>query len=121
MRLDDVDLLVLALAEVRVDDDRAVVAGVNERRVVAVLLHRPDDALELPRGRRAAGEEEVPRDVDLERRVRVLREDVLVARQVHQRVVVPKNRGRRRAKDRDFRFGHVFQRSPRGTTARRGP
>ena len=30
VRLDDVDLLVLALAEVRVDDDGAVVAGVDE-------------------------------------------------------------------------------------------
>ncbi len=32
VRLDDVDLLVLALAEVRVDDDGAVVAGVDQRR-----------------------------------------------------------------------------------------
>ena len=30
VRLDDVELLVLALAEVRVDDDRAVVAGVDQ-------------------------------------------------------------------------------------------
>ena len=32
VRLDDRQLLVLALAEVRVDDDRAVVAGVDQRR-----------------------------------------------------------------------------------------
>ena len=32
VRLDDVDLLVLALAEMRVDDDRAVVARVHQRR-----------------------------------------------------------------------------------------
>ena len=30
VRLDDVDLLVLALPEVRVDDDRPVVAGVDQ-------------------------------------------------------------------------------------------
>ncbi len=30
VRLDDVELLVLALAEVRVDHDRAVVAGVDQ-------------------------------------------------------------------------------------------
>ncbi len=72
VRVDDVDLLVLALAEVRVDDDRAVVARVDQVRVVAVLLHRPDHALELPGRRRAAREEEVPGDVDLERGVGVL-------------------------------------------------
>ena len=60
VRLDDVDLLVLALAEVRVDDDGAVVARVDEVLLVAVLLHGADDAVELPRapstnpGRRSA-------------------------------------------------------------------
>ena len=88
VRVDDVDLLVLALAEVRVDDDRAVVAGVNQRRIVPVLLQRADDAVELPGRRRAPGKEEVPGDVDLERGVGVLRDDVLVAREVHHRVVV---------------------------------
>ena len=56
VRLDHRQLLVLALAEVRVDDDGAVVAGVDERRVVAVALHRADDAVELPRRRRRARE-----------------------------------------------------------------
>ena len=47
--------------------------------VVAVLLHRPDHAVELPRRGRRAREEEVPGDVDLERGVGVLGEDVLIA------------------------------------------
>ena len=91
VRFDDVDLLVLALAEMGVDDDRAVVARVDQRRVVAVLLHRADDAVELPRRRRAARKEEMPGDVDLERRVGVFRDDVLVAGQVHQLVIVPEH------------------------------
>ena len=88
VRLDHVDLLVLALAEVRVDDHGAVVAGVDQVRVVAVLLHRADHAVELPgRGRRRRVEE-VPGDVDLERGVGVPGDDLLVARQVHHPVVV---------------------------------
>ena len=62
----------------RVDDNGAIVARMDERWIVAVLLHRPDHALELPRRRRAGGEEKMPGDVDLERRVRVLRDDVLI-------------------------------------------
>ena len=73
-----VELLVLRLAEVRVDHDGAVVAGVDQRRIVAVPLHRRDHAVELPRRGRRTGEEEVPGDVDLERGVGVLGEDVLV-------------------------------------------
>ena len=50
--LDHVDLLVLALAQVRVDDDGAVVTAVDELGLVAVALHRLDDAVQLPgRGR----------------------------------------------------------------------
>ena len=93
VRLDDVDLLVFALAEVRVDHDRAVVAGVDERRIVSVAFHRTDDALELPRRGRAAGEEKVPGDVDLERRVHTLRHDFLVTGEVEQGVIVPQHRG----------------------------
>jgi len=54
VRFDDVQLLVLALAQVRVDDDRAVVTGVDQRRVVAVLLHRPDHPFQLSGGDRVA-------------------------------------------------------------------
>ena len=54
VRLDHVHLLVLALAQVRVDDHGAVVAGVDQVRIVAVLLHRLDHAVELPRRRRTA-------------------------------------------------------------------
>jgi hypothetical protein len=70
--LDDIDLLVLLLTEAGVDHDGAVVAGVNQAGVVAVPLHGPDHTFELPRRGRAAGIEEVPGDVDLERRVGVL-------------------------------------------------
>ena len=65
-------------------------------RLVAVLLHRADHAVELPRRGRAAGEEEMPGDVDLERGIGVLGEDVLIAGQVHHRVRVPADRRRRR-------------------------
>ncbi len=96
-------LLVLGFAEVRVDHDRAVVAGVNQLRIVAVALHRGDHAVELPRRGRAAGEEKMPGDVDLERGVGVLRKDVLVTGKVHHRVRVLADRRRRRFDDRDLR------------------
>ena len=86
--LDDVDLLVLSLAQVRVDHHRAIVAGVDQLIAVAILLHGADHALELPGRGRAAGEEVVPGDVHLQRRIRVLGDDVLVAGQVHQPMVV---------------------------------
>ena len=94
-------LLVLGFAEVRVDHHRAVVAGVDQLRVVAVPLHRADDAVQLPRRGRAAGEEEVPGDVDLERRVGVFGDDVLVAGQVHHLVRVAKDRRGRGLKKRN--------------------
>src|SRR5579863_4016752 len=105
VRLDDVELLVLTLAEMSVDDDRSVVAGMNQRWVVAIRLHRPDDPFELPRRRRAARIEEVPGDVDLERRVRVARDDVLIAGQVHHVVMVGEDRRRASPQNRDLRAG----------------
>ena len=41
VRLDDVDLLVLALAEVGVDHDGAVVTRMNQARIVAVRASTP--------------------------------------------------------------------------------
>ena len=93
VRLDDVDLLVLAFAEVRVDHDGAVVAGVNQVRRIAVLFHRPDHAVQLPGRRRAARKKEVPGDVDLERRVGVLGDDILISGEIEQFVIVAKDRG----------------------------
>src|SRR5690606_30125412 len=75
-----------ALTEVRVDDHGAVVTPVNPIRVVAVPLHRPNHPFELPgRGGRARIEE-VPGEVDLERRVRVASDHVLVTGEVHELV-----------------------------------
>ena len=88
VRLHDVDLLVLGLAQMRVDDHGAVVAGVDQLVAVAVLLHGADHAFELPGRGGGAGEEVVPGDVDLQRRVGVPGDHVLVAGQVHQPVVV---------------------------------
>jgi hypothetical protein len=82
--LDDGQLLVLAFTQVRVDDHGAVVAGVNPALVVAILQHGADDPVELPRRRRRPGEKEVPGDVDLERRVDVLGQHLLIVRQVQQ-------------------------------------
>jgi hypothetical protein len=97
----DVDLLVLALSQVRVDHHRAVMAGVDQRGIVPVLLHRADHPLELPRRRGGRGEEKVPRDVHLERGVGVLRDNVLVSGEVHQGVVVPQDGARTGAKNGD--------------------
>jgi hypothetical protein len=95
MRLHHRQLLVFRLAQVRVDHDGAVVAGVDQRRIVAVPLHRRDHAVQLPgRGRRRR-KEEMPGDVDLQRGVGVLGQDVLIAGQVHHRVRVLADRRRR--------------------------
>ena len=106
MRLDHVELLVLAFAEMGVDDHGAVVAGVDQVLAVAVGGHRPDHAVELPRRGRAAGEEEMPGDVDLERRLHVLGQHVLIAREVHQPVVIAEDRARRGAKDGNLTLAH---------------
>ena len=106
VRLDDLHLLVLPLAQMRVDDDGAVVAGVDERGIESVPAHRPDDPFELPRRRRAARIEEVPGDVHLQRRVGVLGDDLLVSGQVEEPVVVGKHRRRARPEDRDCRSSH---------------
>ncbi len=92
MRLDNGKLLVFPLAEMRIDDNRAVVTRVDEptdlnpSRVMA-----RDDGVELPGRRRRAREEEVPRDVDLERGLGVLGENILVPGKVHQLVIVPED------------------------------
>jgi len=103
VRLDHPPLLVLALAEPGVDHHRPVVARVDPRPVVAVGEHGSNDAVELPRGRRARRKEEVPGDVDLERRVRLARHDRLVAGQVHELVVVGQHRLGRRPQHGDAR------------------
>ncbi len=108
VRLDDVDLLVLAFAEVRIDHDRTIVAGMDEPRVVPVRLHRLDHAVELPGCRGAAGKEEMPGDVHLQGRIHRLRHDVLVPRQVHHCVVVPQHGGGGSAENGDSCLAHVF-------------
>ncbi len=107
VRLDGQELLVLALAQVRVDHDCAVVARVDEVTAVAVGLQRANDALKLPRRGRAAGEEEVPRDIDLQRSIRVLRDHVLVAGQVQEAMVVGEDGARCGAQDCDFALCQV--------------
>jgi hypothetical protein len=49
VRLHHRQLLVFGFTKVSVDDDGAVVAGVNQLRLVAVRLHRLNHAVELPR------------------------------------------------------------------------
>ena len=73
VRLDHRQLLVLGFAEVRVDDDGAVVAGVDQRRVVAVAASSRAMTPSSCQGVvEQAGKEEMPRDVDLERGIGVL-------------------------------------------------
>ena len=92
--LDDRQLLVLPLAEVRVDHHGPVVTAVDFSGIVAIPLQRPDHAIQLPRSRRTGRVEKVPTDVDLQRRFPVLRQGFLVARQVHHPVDIGKNGGR---------------------------
>ena len=84
---------------------------VDQVGVVAVALHRADDAVELPRRRRRCRVEEVPGDVDLEPGVGVLVDHVLVAGEVHHAVVVLEDGLRRSANQCDFGFGHGAQTS----------
>ena len=65
VRVGHVDLLVLLLAQMRIDHDGTVVTAVDEIRVVTVFLHGANDAVELPRCCRACRVEEVPTNVDL--------------------------------------------------------
>ena len=109
MCLDHVELLVLPLAQVRVDHDGAVVARMDERRIITIGLHGSDDAIELPRSGGATRKEEVPRDVDLERGVDRLVDDLLITPEVQQLMVVVKNRGRLCFKDGD---GGSWHRAP---------
>src|SRR5262249_701755 len=105
--LDDVELLVLPLAQPGVDDDRPVVARVDQFLAVAIAGHGPYHPIELPRSGGAAGKEEVPRDVDLERGVGVLGQNLLVSGEVHQPMVVGHHRRRTRTENRDV-AGHVW-------------
>ena len=106
MGADHVDLLVLALAQMGVDHDGAVVAAVDPLARVAVPQHRPHHAVQLPGRGGAAGVEEVPGDVDLEGRVGALGQRLLVAAQVHQAVMVLDHRPGRRSQHRDLGAGH---------------
>jgi hypothetical protein len=107
VRLGHVDLLVLPFPEVGVDHHRAVVAGVEQRRVVAVSLQGSDHSLELPRCGRGAGVEEVPGDVDLEGGIGVFGHHRLVVGEVHETVVVLEYGPGRGANNGDFAVAHA--------------
>ncbi len=92
VRLHDIELFILAFAQMRVDDDGTVMARVNQIRIVAVLFHRADDTFHLPRRRRTAGKEKVPRDIYFQRGVGLLINDLLIAGEIHQPMVISENR-----------------------------
>lgn len=104
--LDDWELFVLLFSEVGIDDYGAVVAGVNEVFLVTVFEQGADDALELPRGGRGGGEEEVPGDVDFESGVFFLVNHVLVTGKIHEAIVITENGFGTSGKDGDGGFGH---------------
>ena len=108
VRLDDRQLLVFALAQVSVDDNGSVVARVHQVGRIAVLLHGPNHTLQLPGCGRAAREEEVPRDVDLQRGVGVFRDDVLIIGEVQKPVIVPEDGFGPGSQDGNASFGHSF-------------
>jgi hypothetical protein len=102
MGFNHIDLLILLLTKAGVDHDGAVVAGVNQAGVVAVPLHGPDHTFELPGRGRAAGIEEVPGDVDLQRGIGVLGDFCLIISQVQQFMVIAQHGSRCRGQNGDF-------------------
>ena len=118
VRLDDVHLLVLALAHPGIDHDRAVVAAVNAFGRIPVALHGPDHAVKLPGRGGTAREKEMPAYVDLEGGIFVLGQDVLVTGKVHEAVRVAQNGGRRGFQNGDGAGIHCS--TPRQISRKRG-
>ena len=106
MGLDHVELLVFPLAEMGVDHHRAVMACMDVRGGIPVALHGPDDPVQLPGGGGTGGIEEVPADVHLEGGIRLLGDDLLIAGEVHQTVIIIQHGGRRGPDNGNFRFTH---------------
>jgi len=92
-----------------IDDDGAVMAGVDFGWVIAVLFHGADDAIELPGGRGTGGVEEVPTDVHLKAGFGIFADGVLVSRKVHEAVVIAENGGGGGAEDGNFGCVHGEQ------------
>jgi len=115
-----VNLLIFAFAQVSVDHHRPVVAAVDQFLFVSVFQHGVDDAVQLPGRGRASRKKEVPGDVDLERRVRVLRDDVLVSGEVEHAMVIRADGLRARLHHRHFRCRHVLTRSSLDISAKAG-
>lgn len=90
--VDDLDLFILPFAQPGIDDDRPVVAGVDQVPAIAVPCHGADHAFELPRGRGTAGVEKMPGNIDFQGGVELPVQDVLVPRQVQEPVVVFQDR-----------------------------
>ena len=65
--LNYVDLFVLSFTKVSIYDNGSIVTGMDKISIVAILEHRPNHPVKLPRRSRGARVEKVPRDVDLER------------------------------------------------------
>ena len=91
MRFNNVEVFVLPFAKMGVNDNRAIVTRVNQRRVIAVHFHGSNDTVELPRGSRAARKEEVPRDIDLQRGIDGSVDDLLVSGEIKQPMIVADN------------------------------
>ena len=105
--LDHVDLLVFAFPEMGVNDNGAVMAGMDVVGGIAVAPHGADDAFQLPGGGGTAGVEEMPADIDLQGGIGLLGDDILVPGKVHQAVVVFQHRGWRCPENGNFGFIHV--------------
>ena len=103
---DDRQLLVLALAEMRVDDDGAVVAGVDERGIVAVRFIARMTPSSCHGVVDDPGKKKCHEMLTLSAVSTSLAKDVLIPRQVHQLVIVPEDRRGRRLENRDFRTCH---------------
>src|SRR5207247_9404880 len=89
------------------DYHRAIVARMDEIRIVAVAFEGANDTFELPGDGAAAGIEKMPGDIDLEGGVGRPVDHVLITREIHHLVVIPQDGAGGSPKNGDFRFAHT--------------
>ncbi len=95
MRLDDVEVLVFPFSEVGIDHHGTVMAGMDIRGRIAILFHGTDYAIQLPGGGGAARVEKMPADIDFQGGIGGFGDDLLIASQIHDAVIISQRGGGR--------------------------
>ena len=111
MGLNDVNLFIFAFAQMSVNDDGPVMAGMDFGRVIAVPFEAADNAFHLPRRGGTAGVEKMPTDIHLEGGIGLAGDDVLVSGEIHQTMVIFQDGCRGRSKNGHFGFTHAWDRT----------